>query len=395
MSHEIFDELDQFNSQQGAVEMIDSLTKRLLESKNYHQLFDALLVKAKESMNLPLLQPTSLTDVPPELQDKFQEQYVQAARTVGELFLEEQNIPEAWIYLRTIQEPEKVRAAIEAIPIPHESNEQSDQILEVALYEGAHPTKGFEWLLRTHGICNTVTAFEQSSQQMNNEDRRTVAKLLVNEIYNNLINGIQYSIEQRMAITTTSKDSLATLIAERDWLFEEGNYHVDVSHLNSIVRFAKFLQPDDTELPKAVELAEYGSHLEGDLQFPGETPFDDFYPAHRYYFMALLDDKRDEAINYFQQKLNDEPITEEKPTIAYVLVDLLLQCNLPDKALEVAKEHLQNSDNSVGITFADVCRETNNLAALGDYARQQNDPITYAATLIQQQKQIAETNDPS
>ena len=73
-----------------------------------HRLFDAILLKKKFEMGLPLSRPTSFDNVPEERQAEFEEAYISAARRVGQSFLAENNIPQAWIYLRTIREPQGV-----------------------------------------------------------------------------------------------------------------------------------------------------------------------------------------------------------------------------------------------------------------------------------------------
>ena len=45
--------------------------------------------------------------------DEVEKTYIAAAREVGELLLQEGAIPQAWMYLRTIREPQKIAAAIE------------------------------------------------------------------------------------------------------------------------------------------------------------------------------------------------------------------------------------------------------------------------------------------
>ncbi|MFN7805708.1 MAG: hypothetical protein ACK5TO_16950, partial [Planctomycetaceae bacterium] len=76
------------------------------------------------------------------------------------------------------------------------------------------------------------------------------------------------------------------LLAGREMLFQAGNYHIDVSHLNSVVRFARRLEPQDQELDRALQEAQYGARLSPQYQDGGNAPFTDFYPAHIRYFQA-------------------------------------------------------------------------------------------------------------
>lgn len=376
-----FEELDQLASSEDAVSVADKLVAALEEQKDYHRLFDALLLQAKVGMGLPLASP--LDEVPPEKQDEFETHYIAAARRIGKMFLDEGHIPQAWIYLRTIREPEPVREALEKLDPRREPSEETDELINLALYEGANPVKGLEILLRVNGTCNTVTALDQQIHQMEPDDRRAAAALLVNELYEDLSSTLRSEVEQKIAMIPPG-ETLRKLFTGRDWLFEDGNYHIDVSHLNAVVRFARFLHPGDPELQKAIELAEYGAKLAPQFQYPGDPPFDDFYPAHVQFFKAIADDGRDEAIAYFQKQIDDEPDEDDKPMLAFVLVDLLMRIGKNDEALELANRYLRGVEESPGFSFSGLCRQTGRLDLLREAARDSGDLVTYAATLLQE-----------
>ena len=181
-----FEDVEQLHETAGSAAVIERLIETLRSEKNYHKLFDALLLKVRFEMGLPLVGASSFDDVPPERQTEFEEQYVAAARDVGEALLAEGNIPQAWVYLRTIQESGPVRAAIDALPLPDESDEATEEIINIALNEGVHPVRGFELLLRTHGTCNTITAFDQQAPGLAPDDHKHVAGLLVRKLYDDL-----------------------------------------------------------------------------------------------------------------------------------------------------------------------------------------------------------------
>ncbi|MEX2287710.1 MAG: hypothetical protein WD648_11515 [Planctomycetaceae bacterium] len=382
MSELTFGELDDLQERQGPAASIDRLIKSFRDDRDYHRLFDALLLKRRFEMGLSLVQPTSFDGVPEEQQEELEESYVDAAREVGELFLAEGNIPQAWLYFRTIREPERVTEALSTVDSRREASEQTEELINVALYQGANPVKGLELLLRTHGTCNTITALDQQIHQMSSEDRRLSAGLLVRELYTDLTHTVRREIEQKLT-TGSDENSLRALITGRDWLFAEGNYHIDVSHLHSVVRFARFLPPGDRELSLAMELADYGAHLATQFQYPGDPPFENFYPAHARYFQVLADDGRDEAIASFRDKLNVETDPQNKQMIAYVLVDLLGRIDRLDEALELAAEHLRDVDESSGFSFARLCQQAGRLDALRDVARDKRDFVSYVAARLE------------
>ena len=382
MNNTLFAELDELKQSDGPEAAIKRLIATLRERKDFHKLFDALCLKKKFELGLPLARPTSFDEVPDDRRGEFEDGYVAAARETGELLLSADNIPEAWVYLRTIHEPEKIAEAIEAVDVRREADEQTEQLINIALYEGANPVKGLEMMLRTHGTCNTVTALDQQILNMQPADRRRAAALLVNELYTDLSHTLRHEVEQKMASVPPDL-SLRELMSGRDWLFAEDNYHIDVSHLNAVVRFSRHLTDANPELLKVIELAEYGSKLSPQFQYEGDPPFDDFYPAHVQFFKALADEDRDDALAYFREKLAGESDVEAKPMLAYVLVDLLVRIERIDAALELAKEHLKDVEDPAGFSFAALCQQADRMDLLQTVAREKGDLVSYTAALLQ------------
>lgn len=389
MAELTFDDVDRLQNEKGPEATIDRLIEALKESRDYHRLFDALLLKHRLELGLTLLQPTSFDEVPAEQQEVFEERYVAVARQVGDLFLAEGNIPQAWLYFRTIREPEKVAKALDAVDVGREASQETEDLIGIALYEGANPVKGLELLLRTHGTCNTITALDQQLQQMAPDVRRNSAALLVRELYDNLTHTVRRDVEQREE-KVPPDESLEGLISGRDFLFDDGNYHIDVSHLHSVVRFARFLAPLDAELTKATELAEYGSKLAVQFQYPGDPPFDSFYAAHVQYFKVLANDERDLSLKYFEQRLENETDPQSQQLIAYVLVDLLGRIGQHARALEFGAKYLRDLEASSGFSLARLCRQAGRLDTLRDVARDRRDLVGYTAALLEV-KRTAET----
>ena len=382
MSTDTFAEIDELNQSDGATSAIDKLIETLREQKEFHKLFDATMMKKKFEMGVPVTRPTSFDDVPEEKRDQFEQDYIDSARQVGELFLSDGKIGDAWLYFRTIRESEPVKQAIEAMDSRRDADEETEQIINIALYEGAHPIKGLEMMLRTHGTCNTITALDQQLPQMSPENRNQSASLLVRELYQDLCGTLRHEVEQRLAMVPPG-ESLRELIAGRDWLFEEGNYHIDVSHLSSVVRFARSMDASCPELTKAIELTEYGTRLDQQFQYPGDPPFDDFYAAHKQFFSALVGQNQDEAIAYFQQKLDKEPEEPDKQLIAYVMVDLLTRIGRLDESLELAATYLKDIDDAEGFSFVELCQQAGRMDTLQQVSREKGDLVSYTAALIQ------------
>lgn len=382
MADSDFEQLEQLNCEEGRDAVFDWLGEVLRNRRDYHKLFDARMIRKKSSLGLPVVRPTSLDDVPPEMRKDVEETYIEAAREVGELLLDDGDIPSAWMYLQVIREPEKVREAIERLPLRNEADERSEEIMRVALFEKVHPVRGVQMMLRTHGMCNTITSLDQVMPTLSSEQRRDCAKVMVRELYEELRETVCRHVQQRIP-TTEPGSSLRELVTARPWIFEGGNYHIDVSHLNSVVRFARSLEGDCEEMERALELCEYGRHLDEPLRYPGEPPFEDFYEAHHRFFCVLLDREREQALEYFRRKLADEPDEHDKPLLAYVLVDLLMRVRRLDEAVDVASTHLANLGDDVGFSLAELCVEAGRFDRLKELAREKGDLVGYAAALVQ------------
>jgi hypothetical protein len=71
----------------GPLALCDALIAELRDRQDYHKLFDALCLRKKQEMGLPLGKPTSLEDVPTDRRDDFEQSYMAAAREVGQLLI--------------------------------------------------------------------------------------------------------------------------------------------------------------------------------------------------------------------------------------------------------------------------------------------------------------------
>ena len=178
--------------------------------------------------------------------------------------------------------------------------------------------------LASHGTCSTITAFEQLSTQLPADSRRQCAQALVRKLYDDLRENVAHDVLKRQPMNPPGQN-LRELIGGREWLFADDSYHIDVSHLNAVVRFARFLDASSPELELALQLAQYGSRLAPQYQYAGNPPFADFYPAHIQYFKALLGNDREEALAYFRAKIGEDLADTDNQLAAFTLVDLLLR----------------------------------------------------------------------
>lgn len=377
-----FDEVKQTLANEGIAPALDRLAQALREQGRYNELFDAMVLKKRYEMGLPLLENRDLAGLPAAERRELEDFYAGCCREVADLYLADGNIPHAWVYLRAIGEPEKVAAALEEID-QESAPDSLDALIDIALHQGVNPRKGFELLLATYGTCNAVTAMEQQFPQTSAGVREECVRTLVRHLYGELAASLRADVA-RKGEEPDAESGIVDLIAGRDWLFEDNAYHIDTSHLGAVVRFSRVLT-GGPELDQAVELAEYGRRLSPMFQYASDPPFERMYDDHLVYLKALAGRETDEAVKHFQKKLDNADETS-KPYCAAVLVSLLDRLGRHEEALAVSVEHLaEHQDGAAGFpTVKELCRRAGDFGTLVDFSERRDDLVTFTAGLLEQ-----------
>jgi hypothetical protein len=374
----------------GAGALFDRLAELFRAEKKYPHLFEALLMKKRHEMGLPIQGTDSIRDLPEHLQSEIEEYYVGACKTVGSLHLEAGDIVGAWPYFRAIDEPARVAEAIETWEPPartqgaaydEAAGSLTDAIVDIALHQGVHPARGYSLVLSEHGVCRAITVFEHQFP-FGGEVKEACGKMLVDRLHRDLVANLKSDIAQREGAEPPDTD-IRKLIADRAWLFEGYGYHVDVSHLQAVIRAAAILS-DRSSLEKGLELCEYGRRLPRDFQHPDRPPFTDFYADYRIFIQALLGTGVDGAIRYFTQKVPRGGDEDSVRFPAEVLVYLLYRTGKYREAIEAHIQHLPNArpGSSVAPSLLELCDRAGDHAKLLEKAREKDDLLQYAAGLV-------------
>ncbi len=379
-TQELFDRLQAAADRGGAAEALRDLAVHLRNNGQYHELFDARLMEARNRLGLPVIMTGSLDDLPEPTRTQMEDAYLAACREVGELLLGEERIREAWMYLRPVGERDVVARALAKIP---RDTENYEQIIEVALYEGAAPRLGFEYVLSHYGTCNAITLFDGQMQGRPKGDRQDVAALLVSHLHDELLRNVKADIARREGAEPAG-DSLAALVASRPWLFENDNYHVDTTHLAAVIRFALSCE-DPRVLRTALDLTEYGRRLSPQYQFAGQEPFVDTYPAHALFFQGAMGENFDEATRYFRERAAGA----EESGPAEVLIALLARAGRNAEAFEAAVELLPPDRRVSGFApgMLELAKRAGTYDRLMEACRERDDPLGFAAGLVERARQ--------
>ncbi len=380
MEPAVFEDLERTLTQEGPEQAIDRLCQTLRDSKEYDKLFYALLLKKRHELGVSPV-PTEAADaLPSEVHAPYEEAIRQAAREIGRLYLEENQIPRAWIYFRMIGEPQPVVEALEHFQ-PGE-DEDSQQVIEIAFHQGVLPEKGFDWILQRYGICSAITMvsgmeFPQPSV------REYCIRALVRALYAQLQERLCEEVRGREGSLAGEHPSVRQLIAGRDWLFADDYYHVDISHLSSVVQMCVYLPPCE-ELDLARQLCEYGAHVSTRFQYRSDPPFEDPYRDYGFYLGVLAGDQVEEGLAHFRAKVEKADPETIGTYPAEMFVNLLLKANRPREALAVARQYLATASNPQPTcpTIAELCRRNNDYLTLAQVAREQGDPVHFMAGLL-------------
>jgi hypothetical protein len=388
MDRALFDQLEQALRAEGPDAAIDRLCRSLRAGKDYNSLFYALLLRKRHELGVSPLPTGPAQDLPESAHETYEDAIREAGRLVGGLYLEEGNVPQAWAYFRMLNEPDRVREVLDR----HRPAEDEDMhpLIQIAFYEGVHPHKGFDWILERFGICNAITTLASQELPHPPEVRAYCIRALVRALYNELRHRLAAEVEQHEGKPPAEADAppdtpgvLRKLMAGRDWLFQEEYYHIDVSHLSSVVQMSINLTPCP-ELEMARELCEYGKHLSG--RFLGQTdpPFENLYGSHGSYLSILAGENVEEGLDYFR----DQAARADPETVgtypAQVLVNLLLRLDRPKEALDVARKYLAAADSRQLScpSIAELCQKVNDYRTLAEVAREQGDPVHFMAGLL-------------
>jgi hypothetical protein len=374
------DEIEQTLKTQGPASAMEQLSAALKEQKDFTGLFYALLMKKRHELGVSPIPTGPSQLLPQQAHAPYEEAIRDAARIAGRLYLESGNIPGAWAFYRMLGEPDPVRQALEkAAPAP---GEDCQALIDIAYHQGVHPTKGFDLVLEHHGTCSAITLASGQDLGHGPEVRDYCIKRLVRTLHAELIERVGRDIERVQNFRPTSR-SIPELLSGRDWLFADDMYHIDVSHLSTVVQMSQNLAPSE-ELDLARELCEYGKHLSSRFQFAADPPFENQFHDYAVFLDILAGRSVEEGVNHFRAKVESSSPEEVGTLPAEVLVNLLTKLGRDKEALAIARRFLANVDarrlSCPGIV--DLCEKSGDYQTLAEIAREQNNPVHFLASLL-------------
>ena len=406
---DIFAQLTATADASGAAAMFDTLAASLKARGRWHALFDLRLLQARIALGLPatgeLRGEGAQGDISSADRDQLDERSLAACREVGWPLLEAGQVAAAWMYLRAAAAPaemaEKLAALAEGITASQENVQNLDdeetaarlqEIVHVALWEGLDPALGIDLVIRTQGTCNSITAYEQAVSRLPARRQAPAAGVLVHHLHREVASALAADLTQRGAAVTATDTSVASIIPLLDLLREVGgaddaSIHVDVSHLQSVLRIARVCTDQDV-IREAWELACYACRLPAEVVYPGEPPFENVGESSRMFFGAQLGHDVDRSIGFFRRSAAQARLEESGTLPSDTLVLLLTRLGRPAEALHAALERpaegpMPSTMLASGMlpSLVELATAADSWDALLAVCRERGDEITFAATL--------------
>lgn len=387
----IYEDLEKRLLTHGPAQAVQRLCDALRERKDYHGLFYGLVLAKRIELGLPAIHVGS-EQIPSEKIAPYEEAIREAARTVGRLFLEQNDLASAWPYFRMIGEHEPMIAAIERIEPTQD--EAAQQAIEIGFHEGVSPRRGFDLLLARYGICSAITAVGQAFH-MPQDVRDHCVKRLIRALHAELRERLKAELSDR-GEEVAEDISIPELVRRLNWPPGEDFYHVDVSHLGAVTQYSLQLPPCQ-ELELALDLCIYGERLSPRFRYHTDPPFEDQYRDYAIYLKVLLGRDVEEGIEHFRAKAEAADPENVGTYPAQVLVTLLDRIGRTREAIAAYSRYLAQADQRhlSCPPLVEMCQRIGDYAPLVDVSLRRGDLVNYAAGLLQMHRNASvERTDP-
>lgn len=362
----------------GPAAAVDQLCDDLQTLGDLDGLFYALLMRKRVELGVSPFPTGPAGELPPETHADYENAIREAGRRVGKAFLDRHDLRKAFFYFNMLGEPEPVRQYI-ADFVPTDADD-IQPLIEIGLYQGVHPERGFEFVVERYGICNAITTYSGQDFSRNPGAKQHAIKALVRSLYAQLLERLKADLVGR-GVTPPEGATVGRIVEGHPELFEEGAYHIDTSHLSSVAQFALELEASP-ERNLARELCAYGEKLGENYQYAGDAPFEKSYADYKVLLDVMDGRNVEEGVRHFRDKI--EPGIAEGTTFpAEVYVNLMLKLGRKDEAVATAKKHLVGEMRPLSCpSVYELCQQEGDYGGLSEAARQRADGVNYLAALI-------------
>jgi hypothetical protein len=194
MPDSLFDQLQSDLSRSGPDAVLAKVADTLRAEKRYHDLFEALKMQVRRKLALPVTYTSGGDDLPEEKRNQLEEGLLSACREVGTLLLRQGKVREGWMYLRPVGERQEAAALLAGVE-PNEDN--TEELIEVALHEGVDIGRGYGLVLSSYGTCNAITTYDSSIARRPRAEQVPAARLLLRQVHSDLVANVMADIARQ------------------------------------------------------------------------------------------------------------------------------------------------------------------------------------------------------
>jgi hypothetical protein len=377
----LFDQIESTFQQSGTESALAQLANALSESKKYHELFEARKLQLRCELGLPLLSAESVDQLDEPVQNQLEDGLAKICREIGSSLMEQGKLREGWMYLRPVGENELAR---DFVMKTEPDDENIDELIELSLREGISPAHGFSLVLKHYGTCNSITTYDSELSQHSLEDQRAAAGMLVEHLHAELLENVRSDVQQEEG-KPAAESTFAEILADREWLFDGDRYHIDTTHLSSVIRFSRKLL-NESQIALAIDLTEYGRRLSSQYQYESEEPFEDLYPTTRLYLDAVSGVRIEEALEFFGNKARGSDAYNEGYMTIEVYIELLARTGRHAEAIENMIQLMPDASPKIGIApnILELSNQSGDFHRFTDFCRKHDDLLGFVTGLLHQ-----------
>jgi len=373
----------------GVEPTLDLLETHFRREKDFFRLFEVLKLRCRHQLGLKLMPGRSSERLSSKLQKELDQGLIDACQTVGTLLFRDGNLQHGWAYLQPAGNRNLNESLVREIKV---DDQNVDLLIDISLHQGAAPDYGYALTLTHRGTCDAITAFGVHGPQFDRDTQATMAAQLLRHIYDEVVQGIKQDIEKEQQ-TARPDANLRDLLTDHPWLVQQQAYHLDATHLSSLMTIAR-LTTSAADHEIALQLAEYGSGFPEDLQYNNSPPFEETYADHQWFFKALLGENVDAAASHFKQKCtelaqgsNPQIVTEANE----ILIDFLSRIGRVDEALAHAMNCAMEASLQTGLAAdpTEMAQSPAQFESVLAHFQTHDDLLGYAVTLLKRSESNA------
>ena len=203
---ESFAALENSLNSAGPAAALDRLIEQLDSAGDYRALLDALLLKARHELGLPLVMSGPLSAVaragPDAVRGKIRRRHPPGRRATSRA----RRYPDRLGVLPRDRRKRAGRRVRLATISPSRDDERLGAVIEVAFNHGVSPERGFELILENYGTCPAITAFEQIAAHDEDAIRAACAGRLIRRLHRELTANLRAEITSRGQILPAGGD---------------------------------------------------------------------------------------------------------------------------------------------------------------------------------------------